>query len=90
MLTVGILTILISLLSWLLLGRQFLFFSMDRAFVFIDGNNFHEKGVDVRLAVEMIRFARSDKYDIAYLLSSDTDLVAAVEDIQPFLPPLLL
>ncbi|MDP1689423.1 MAG: NYN domain-containing protein [bacterium] len=45
---------------------------------------FHEKGVDVRLAVEMIRFARQDKYDVAYLLSSDTDLVAAVEEVQLF------
>lgn len=45
---------------------------------------FHEKGVDVRLAVEMIRFARENKYDIAYLLSSDTDLVAAVEEVQSF------
>ena len=43
---------------------------------------FHEKGVDVRLAVEMIRLAREDKYDIAYLLSSDTDLVPAVEEVQ--------
>lgn len=45
---------------------------------------FHEKGVDVRLAVEMIRFARENKYDIAYLLSSDTDLVAAVEEVKSF------
>ena len=44
--------------------------------------SFHEKGVDVRLAVEMIRFARADEYDIAYLLSSDTDLVPAVEEVQ--------
>ncbi|XOB41111.1 MAG: NYN domain-containing protein [Candidatus Nealsonbacteria bacterium] len=44
--------------------------------------SYHEKGVDVRLAVEMIRFAREDKYDIAYLVSSDTDLVAAVEEVQ--------
>ncbi len=44
----------------------------------------HEKGVDVRLAVEMIRFARENKYDIAYLVSSDTDLVAAVEEVQAF------
>jgi len=43
---------------------------------------YHEKGVDVRLAVEMIRFAREDKYDIAYLVSSDTDLVAAVEEVK--------
>ena len=45
---------------------------------------YHEKGVDVRLAVEMIRFARLDKYDIAYLLSSDTDLVPAVEEVKSF------
>lgn len=46
--------------------------------------SFHEKGVDVRIAVEMIRFARNDAYDIAYLLSSDTDLVAAVEEVRSF------
>jgi len=40
---------------------------------------YHEKGVDVRLVVEMIRFARQNKYDTAYLLSSDIDLVPAVE-----------
>ena len=45
---------------------------------------FHEKGVDVRLSVEMIRFAREDKYDQAYLISSDTDLVAAIEEVQSF------
>lgn len=45
-------------------------------------NTVHKKGVDVRLAVEMIRFARQNAYDIAYLLSSDTDLVAAVEEVR--------
>lgn len=45
---------------------------------------YHEKGVDVRLAVEMIRFARENKYNIAYLISSDTDLVPAVEEIRAF------
>lgn len=46
--------------------------------------SFHEKGVDVRIAVEMIRLAREDKYDTAYLLSSDTDLVPAVEEVHSF------
>lgn len=45
---------------------------------------FHEKGVDVRLAVEMIRFARMNRYDVGYLVSSDTDLVPAVEEVQSF------
>lgn len=44
----------------------------------------HEKGVDVRVAVEMIRLARQDTYDIAYLISSDTDLVPAVEEVHSF------
>ena len=42
---------------------------------------YHEKGVDVRLAVEMIKSAREDKYDTAFLISSDTDLVPAVEEV---------
>ena len=45
---------------------------------------YHEKGVDVQIAVEMIRFARQDKYDVAYLISSDTDLVPAVEEVKDF------
>lgn len=44
--------------------------------------SFHEKGVDVKIAVEMIRYAREDKCDVLYLLSSDTDLVPAVEEVQ--------
>jgi len=46
--------------------------------------SYHEKGVDVRIAVEMIRLARENKYDTAYLLSSDTDLVPAVEEVKSF------
>src|SRR3954447_25570053 len=46
--------------------------------------SFHKKGVDVRLAVEMIRLAREDRYDQAYLVSSDTDLVPAVEEVHSF------
>lgn len=41
---------------------------------------FHEKGVDILLAIEMIRLAFDDAYDVAYLLSSDTDLVPAVQE----------
>jgi uncharacterized LabA/DUF88 family protein len=32
----------------------------------------------------MIRLAREDAYDAAYLLSSDTDLVPAVEEVKSF------
>lgn len=43
---------------------------------------YHEKGVDVRIAVEMIRMARLNEYDKAILISSDTDLVPAVEEVR--------
>ncbi len=43
---------------------------------------FHEKGVDVRIAVDMIKYARKNKYDLAYLVSSDTDLVPAIKEVQ--------
>ena len=45
---------------------------------------YHEKGVDVRIAVEMIRFARQNKYDTAFLISSDNDLIPAVEEVFSF------
>lgn len=32
----------------------------------------------------MIRFARMNKYDLGHLVSSDTDLVPAVEEVQSF------
>ena len=69
--------------------QQRLFFKLQRQSVKIilgqliqhRDKSYHEKGVDVRLAVEMIRLARQDKYDTAYLISSDTDLVPAVEEV---------
>lgn len=45
---------------------------------------YHEKGVDVRIAVEMIRLARLNEYDQAILISSDTDLVPAIEEVHSF------
>lgn len=43
---------------------------------------YHEKGVDVQIAVEMIRFARQNKYDVVYLVSSDSDLIPAVKEVK--------
>jgi uncharacterized LabA/DUF88 family protein len=44
-----------------------------------DGS-FHEKGVDILLAVEMIRCVLEKKCEVAHLVSSDTDLVPAVDE----------
>ena len=39
-----------------------------------------EKQVDVRLAIDLVRLANQDEYDVAYLLSADGDFVPAVEE----------
>jgi uncharacterized LabA/DUF88 family protein len=40
---------------------------------------FHEKGVDVRLALDIALGAVEDTYDVALVVSSDTDLLPAIE-----------
>ncbi len=40
---------------------------------------FFEKGVDVRLAVDIVSMAQEKKYDIALVISSDTDLIPAMQ-----------
>ena len=40
-----------------------------------------EKGIDVALAVDMVRMATTKEYDAAILFSSDTDLMPAIETI---------
>lgn len=40
---------------------------------------YKEKGVDVALACDMVRFAQENRYDLAYLISNDGDLRPAVE-----------
>ncbi|MES2971514.1 MAG: NYN domain-containing protein [Patescibacteria group bacterium] len=39
---------------------------------------FFEKGVDVRLAVDIVSGAFDKKYDVAFVISSDTDLIPAI------------
>jgi uncharacterized LabA/DUF88 family protein len=42
------------------------------------GGTYHEKGVDVKMAVEIVKGALKDEYDNCYLVSSDSDLIPAV------------
>lgn len=41
-----------------------------------------EKGVDVKIAVDMIKLAYEDMYDVAFLVSGDGDLADAVLLVQ--------
>lgn len=42
-------------------------------------NIYKEKGVDVKLAVDLLDMAYQDKYDVAIIVSSDTDLIPSIE-----------
>lgn len=44
------------------------------------GGKYHENGVDVQIAVDMVRGAIKNEYDICYLIPSDTDLLSAIND----------
>ena len=41
-----------------------------------------EKGVDVRIALDIVRYALEDRYDVALIFSQDQDLSEAVEDVK--------
>lgn len=40
-----------------------------------------EKGVDVKIALDLVMMAVEDKYDVAVLVSTDTDLDEAIEEV---------
>ena len=62
--------------------------SKQNKFVTIHGylmksdEKYHEKGVDVRMAVDLVVGAFEDKFDSAILISSDTDLIPAIKHVQ--------
>lgn len=41
-----------------------------------------EKGIDIRIALDMVRLARENQYDVALLFSQDQDLSEAVNEIK--------
>ena len=54
-------------------------FTVKPGRVMYDGGKIREKGTDVKMAVDLIIGAIEDKYDTAMLVSSDTDLIPAVQ-----------
>jgi len=41
-----------------------------------------EKGIDVRIALDIVRLARDDKYDVGLIFSQDQDLTEAAEEVR--------
>src|SRR4030042_2354641 len=50
-------------------------------YLLLSGGKFHEKGVDVQIAVDIVRGAIKGEYDKCYLISSDTDLLPAIKTV---------
>ncbi|MBI4665954.1 MAG: NYN domain-containing protein [Nitrospinae bacterium] len=44
--------------------------------------NGREKGIDIRIALDMVRLARQGSYDVAVIFSQDQDLTEAVQEIK--------
>lgn len=55
-----------------------------RGYLLERDGKFFEKGVDVRLAVDIVSMAYEKEYDVAYVLSSDTDLIPAIHSAQTY------
>jgi len=54
-------------------------FIIERGYLMENDGVFHEKGVDVKIAVDILVGAYENLYDVAILVSSDTDLIPAIE-----------
>ena len=48
-------------------------------YLLMSDGKFHEKGVDVQIAVDIVRGSIKNDYDKFYLISSDTDLLPAIQ-----------
>lgn len=66
-------------------GQQSLFYNLEKQNIVIkkgymlksDGV-YHEKGVDVIIALDILRGALKNEYDKCYIISSDTDIIPAI------------
>jgi len=57
-------------------------FCIKRGYLMESKGKFHEKGVDVKIATDMLIGAYENRYDTAIFISSDTDLIPAIKHIK--------
>lgn len=55
---------------------------IHRGYLMENDGVFHEKGVDVKIATDLLVGAYEDFYDEAIIISSDTDLIPAIKKIK--------
>ena len=57
-------------------------FEVKSGKIMYDGGRIREKGVDVKLALDLVIGAADNLYDTAIVISSDTDLIPAIKYIR--------
>jgi len=57
-------------------------FVIQYGFLLKTDHHFKEKGVDIQMAVDLMRSAYRNEYDVAFLVSSDSDLLPVVKEVQ--------
>lgn len=57
-------------------------FKIKRGYLMKNDGTYHEKGVDVKIAVDLLAGAYEDIYDTAILISSDTDLIPVIQKVK--------
>jgi len=57
-------------------------FVVSRGYLMENDGTYHEKGVDVQLAIDLIVSAYEDECDTCILVSSDTDLIPAIRKVR--------
>lgn len=57
-------------------------FIIQFGYLLKSNNRFHEKGVDIQMAVNLLKGAFKNQYDLAFLVSSDSDLIPAINEVK--------
>jgi len=57
-------------------------FTIQFGYLLKSDNHYHEKGVDVQMATNLLVGAFRNQYDQAYLISSDSDLIPAISQVK--------
>lgn len=64
------------------LGSKKQNFIINRGYLMKNDDVYHEKGVDVKIATDLLVGAYENLYDEAVIISSDTDLIPAMEKVK--------
>jgi len=57
-------------------------FIIQFGYLLKSNNRFHEKGVDIQMAVNLLKGAFKNQYETAFLISSDSDLIPAIIEVK--------